>query len=226
MTEVLEERICTVATLADHIVRARMQTDPRRSVLVAISGIDGAGKGHVAGQLEERLREYGYNVAVIGSEDWLDPPEKRFTSEKSGEHFYRNTLRFDDLFNTLIRPLRDRRSIRIEADFAEETAGPYRRHLYEFEDVDIILLEGVFLLKWEYFPFYDISVWVDCSFSTALDRAVRRGREGLPSDQTIWMYNTTYFPAQRIHFQLDNPKHTATFVLCNDHLLERRELPE
>lgn len=224
--EVLEERVFTVDSLADHIARTRMQTDPRRSVLVGISGIEGAGKGYVAGQLEDRLRTEGFNVAIIGVDGWLELPEKRVHSEKTGEHFYRNALRFDDLFNTLIRPLQEQRSIRIDADFAKGIADAHRRHRYEFKDVDIILLEGVFLLKWEYFPFYDISVWVDCSFTTALDRAVRRGRKDLPPDETIGVYNTTYFPAQRIHFQLDNPKHTATFVLCNDHLLERGWLPE
>jgi uridine kinase len=32
-------------------------------------------------------------------------------------------------------------------DYAEETATIYRKQLYEFKDIDIILLEGIYLLK-------------------------------------------------------------------------------
>ncbi len=51
------------------------------------------------------------------------------------------------MFAQLILPLRDHRSLRIVADYAEETATEYRRHVYEFEDADVIALEGIYLLK-------------------------------------------------------------------------------
>lgn len=204
MTEVLESGVCTIDTLADRIVRARMQTPARRGLLVAISGIDVSGKGFVAEQLERALEAEGYRVATIGVDDWLDRPA-------SGERYHQDAALLEDLFRVLVRPLRDRRSVRVE---------PRGQHVCEFEDVDIILLEGNFLLKWEYFPLYDLSVWVECSFSTALERAIARARETMPPDETVWTYHKTYFPAQRMHLQLDNPRRAATFVLRNDRLLE------
>ena len=56
-------------------------------------------------------------------------------------------FRFEELFTQLVLPLRDARSLRLEADFAEETATEYRRHVYEFTDLDVIVLEGIYLLK-------------------------------------------------------------------------------
>ena len=220
MVEVLENRACTVDALVHHIARARMQKDPRRSLLVALSGIDASGKGYVARELAEKLEEEGYRVAVIGVDGWLNPPHKRFDKAKSAEHFYQNALRLDEMFASLIRPLRDTRSVRLEANCADETVGAYRRHTYDFDDIDIVLLEGIFLLKWEYFPIYDLSIWVDCTYTTALDRALRTRQEGLTPDATIWAYHTTYFPAQQMHIRYDNPKCAATFVLRNDRLLE------
>ncbi len=79
----------------------------------------------------------------------------------------------------LVVPLRERRRVSVEADFAEETATTYRRMHYEFADIDIILLEGIYLLKLEYRDHYDVSIWIDCSFDTALKRAVARAQEGL-----------------------------------------------
>jgi uridine kinase len=49
-----------------------------------------------------------------------------------------------------------------------------------------------------------------------LERALARGQEGLPPEDTIRAYHTIYFPAQEIHFQRDDPKTAATLVINND----------
>jgi uridine kinase len=85
-----------------------------------------------------------------------------------------------------------------------------------FDDIDVILVEGIFLLKPAYRGHFDESFWVNCTFKTALERALARGQEGLPPDETIRDYQTIYFPAQRIHLHEDNPRAFATAVLNND----------
>ena len=60
------------------------------------------------------------------------------------------------------------------------------------------------------------SVWIDCSFPRALERAIARGQEGLPPADTIRAYETIYFPAQKIHFQRDDPKSAATMIFDNN----------
>ena len=87
---------------------------------------------------------------------------------------YRHAIRFDDLFTQLVLPLRERRSLHLAADYAEETAAEYRRHTYAFEETEVIVLEGIYLLKRELQAHYDVSVWIDCSFATALARALAR----------------------------------------------------
>ena len=86
-------------------------------------------------------------MAVIGIDGWLNLPPARFDPLNPAAHFYEHAIRFDEMFERLVSPLRDRRSIRLEADWAEETATAYRRHVYDFRDVDVILLEGIYLLK-------------------------------------------------------------------------------
>ena len=55
----------------------------------------------------------------------------------------------------------------------------------------------------------------------ALERALRRGQEGLPPEQVVRAYETIYFPAQRIHFERDEPRSGADLVLGNDPRLVR-----
>lgn len=124
------------------------------------------------------------------------------------------------MFRQLVFPLRDSGSLRIEMDYAEETATIYRKQLYEFKDIDIILLEGIYLLKRQYQTYYDLSFWIDCTFETALERALARGQESLPPEATIKAYRTIYFPAQEVHFAENEPKRAASAIITNDPRLE------
>lgn len=212
----------TVDSAAETILEARRRVAPARALLAAISGIDGSGKGYVAAEIARRLAPETA-VATINIDGWLNLPDRRFDAWNPAEHFYEHAIRFDDLFEQLVLPLRGNRRIRLLADFAEETATQYRKYLYAFENVDVILLEGIYLLKKTLRPHYDVSCWIECSFETALERAIARGQEGLPPDETIAAYRTIYFPAQEIHLQRDAPRAAADAVLINDpRLAERR----
>ena len=167
-------------TVVSQILDARRSVPAQRSVLAAITGIDGCGKGYVTARIVNALQAKGIRAAGINIDGWLNLPHTRFTVSNPAEHFYLHALRFEEMFVQLILPLRDQRSLRIEADFAEETATEYRRHLYEFVDIDVIALEGIYLLKLTFLAYYDLSIWIECSFETALERAIARAQEGLP----------------------------------------------
>ena len=191
------------------------------SFLVAVSGIDGSGKGYITAQIVAGLRQRGFRVAGINIDGWLNLPHLRFNKHQPAEHFYQYAIRFDEMFQQFVLPLKRQRSICIEMDFAEETAHAYRKHTYDFQNVEIIVLEGIYLLKSIYRQYYDWALWVDCSFETALERALHRGQEGLPPDETIRAYQSIYFPAQEIHFRVDAPRAAADCILINDPRLEQ-----
>jgi uridine kinase len=207
------------------ILEARASIPAQRSVLAAITGIDGCGKGYLAAQLISQRATQGVRAAIISVDGWLNLPHARFDSSNPAEHFYLHAIRFDEMFSQLVLPLRDRRSLRLEADYAEETAAEYRRHVYEFEELDVILLEGIYLLKRPFQAYYDLSVWIECSFETALERAIARSQEGLRPEATAKAYRTIYFPAQEIHFRRDDPRNAATLIVDNDTRSGRASTP-
>ena len=208
--------ISTLQTLVKENLDARTLIPSDRSLLAAVTGIDGCGKGYVTGRIVDELQSKGVHAVAINVDGWLNLPDKRFDVQNPAEHFYLHAIRFEEMFAQLIFPLRDHRSLRIEVDYAEETATEYRQHLYEFEDVDVILLEGIYLLKLAFQDHYDLSIWIDCSFETALERAISRAQERLTPEETIRAFRTIYFPAQEIHFQRDDPKAAATLIINND----------
>ena len=202
----------TIDGVVSKILERRATTPETRSLLVGISGIDGSGKGYLAAQLEARLALHALTSATLNVDGWLNLPEKRFDRNAPAQNFYENAIRFDEFFEQLVIPLRDRRSVHLVADFVEETASRYRKHAYDFSDVSVVLVEGIFLFKPRYREYFDLTIWIDCSFPTALARAIDRAQEGLSPASTIAAYETIYFPAQRIHLDHDKPRENADLI--------------
>lgn len=199
--------------IAAAIIRKRTEVPIERAVLVGISGIDASGKGYVASRISEQFD--GSNVALISVDAWLNLPNIRFDPERPGETFYKNGIRLDEMFRRLVLPLRDDRCVEVSMDHLEETATEFRPHTYRFSDIDIILLEGIFLFKKKYADHFDLKIWIDCPFERALERAISRSQEGLSAEETIKAYESIYFPAQRIHFDIDAPAQAADLILEN-----------
>ena len=204
--------------VVDAIARKRGAVAPDRAVLVGISGIDASGKGFITQNLAEGLRKGGWNVAALSADDWLNLPEVCINRDNYADHFYKHAMRFDEMFEQLIIPLKENRGICLTADCADAKATSYRTRRYDFHEIDIVLLEGILLFKPAYRDHYDLAVWIECSFEAALERAIKRGQEGLPPTETIRAFKTIYFPAQRIHLARDNPRDAADIIFLNNRL--------
>jgi uridine kinase len=202
--------------LGSAILNRRIGLKDSRCLLVGISGIDASGKGYIANRLANELQSTGQNVALINIDGWLNLPNVRFSEADPGRHFYRHALRLDEAFDQLILPLKLDREIDITMDFAEETAHKFRPYRYHFHNIDIILLEGIFLFKGAYVRHFDMKVWIECSFETALSRAIVRNQEGLSPSETIQAYETIYFPAQQHRIKIDRPFSTADLIISNE----------
>lgn len=212
--------MCGIDDVVRKILERRANVPDTRSLLVGVSGIDGCGKGYLAVQLQAHLALHGVIPAILNVDGWLNLPEKRFDYSAPAANFYENAVRLDQFFNQLVLPLRDRRSVHLVTDFVEETAANYRKHTYDYEDVSVVLVEGIFLFKPQYRKYFDLAIWIDCSFPTALARAIDRAQEGLSPANTIAVYDTIYFPAQRIHLTQDKPRENADLIFENDRYAE------
>jgi uridine kinase len=211
-----------VTPVVEAIFTRRSSRPSGMALLVGLSGIDGSGKGFLARQLVAALTARELKTATINVDGWLNLPAVRFDPGRPGENFYDNALRLDELFARLVLPLRANRRARVTMEWVDETATASRPYTYDFQDVDIIVLEGAYLFKRAYRSHFDLAVWVDCSWETALERAIARSQEGLSPEETVKAYRTIFFPAQEIHFVRDNPRGSVDLIVPNDPLVAQR----
>src|SRR5215204_1924952 len=195
-----------LANLIEITLAKRDRIPAKQSLLVGVSGIDASGKGFITAQLADKIRRKGFNVANFNVDGWLNLPETRFNPNNPAENFYENAIRFDEMFERLILPLKMNRAVNLTADLAAENATEFCRHDYFYRDIDIVLVEGIFLFKNESKKHFDLKIWLECPFATALQRALTRSQENLSTEKTVKAYETIYFPAQKIHFAKDAPQ--------------------
>jgi uridine kinase len=205
-----------VENLAHVIAQRKRGLRSDRALLAAISGIDGSGKSTLALQLAAALGALGLHAVKITLDLWHTPPATRFSEEDPGGHFYQHAFRWSEMFEQLIEPLKRNRRVHLTAEVTRQPENDRILHTYAFENVDVIVLEGIFLFKREHLHRYDVRCWVECSFETALARALRRNQEGLSPEEIHRDYKEIYFYAQRAHFQRDLPRVTAEFIIEND----------
>ena len=193
----------------------RAQAEGRRPLLIGISGIDGSGKGFVAQKLQVALQSRGWACAIIGIDGWLQPPSRRFNEEHPAEHFYRHGIRFGAFAETVVEPLRRDGSLNAWAKHCDpsNTEAMVDYH-YDIVRPDVVLVEGIFLFGQAIA--FNYRIWVECSYETALERALARNQEGLSPEALREDYHTIYFPAQELHLRLDRPRERADIVYLND----------
>jgi len=60
-----------IQAVVEMILAGRRHIPAHESMLVALSGIDGSGKGYVTSLIVDRLRQEGLNAVAINIDSWL-----------------------------------------------------------------------------------------------------------------------------------------------------------
>ncbi len=187
--------------------------------MVAIDGVDGAGKTTFAAELADELTDSGITVIRISLDDFLNPPEIRHQQGRSSpEGFVADTYDYERFIDDVLEPL------------SGEGCGRYRPKSYDYTtetpltppwqvapDQAVVIVEGMFLHRDRLRnargrKVWDLSVWLDVPFEVSVKRlAERDGSPDDPSDERI----ARYVQGQRLYIQLANPAERADVVISN-----------
>jgi uridine kinase len=174
-----------------------------KAQVVAISGIEGSGKRALTEKIAAALKLDGLNVAVIHTDDWEACKSIRFNVMNSPEEYYLNAYRFDEMFEQLILPLKLFGSIKTSVNL-DDSESP-RRVDYHFENIDIILIEGVYLIQEAYLDLYDYSCWVKSNFDVALKKLKENANVEESQEALVNLFEMLIKPAGQYHLYADDP---------------------
>ena len=165
--------------------------------LVALSGPDCAGKSTLAVDVRGQLNPFGLGVTLLSIDTFLIPRHLRASNASESIGYFENAFDYAALVRTL------------------ETAKNRSSSVCS-KDRDIVLVEGVFLLRSELRHWWDLAVWIEVDTAVIMDRAVKRDKEYFGDERTVrHVYQNRCLPAQDYHMRRDLPKQnadiTATF---------------
>ena len=189
----------------------------RGVVLVAIDGVDGAGKTLFADELALMLQASGIRAIRASVDGFHHPPSIRYRRGRhSPDGFYLDSYDYAALRRLLLDPLGaggDGRITRAIYDVSAEQ--PVARSAEVAPATAVLLFDGIFLHRQELRGYWDYSVFLDVGFAESVRRcAVRDGGDPDPDAES----NRRYVDGQRLYLQDCRPHDHATVVIDNTDL--------
>ena len=203
----------TIATVAEEIA-GLVGDDVVRG---AVDGVDGAGKSVFADELADELERTGVRVLRASVDGFHNPREVRYARGRtSPEGFFRDSYDHDALERLLLRPLDeggDRRVVRAVHDV--EAERPVEPVVEDARDVDVLILDGIFLHRDRLRHWWHHSVFLDVDFEVATPRGAQRS-DGDPDPGAA--SNRRYVEGQRLYRRECEPQRRASVVIDNNDL--------
>ena len=187
-----------------------------RSVAVGISGVDCAGKSTLAAAVAELLRAQDVPVLVIAGDEFTRPTADRYRETDEGLGYYRDSFRYDELYQRILPAVRGNRSLELTVEVSDWEQDGWRDERLALEAGAVVIAEGCFLFAHGRAAEFDLSVWIDLPLEEIVTRALQRPRDlermGGP-EGVRQRYARRYVPGQALHLERDQPAELATLVL-------------
>jgi len=186
------------------------KNESAKAQIIAISGIEGGGKRALSDKVSDALKLQGVRVAVVHTDDWEASKSVRFNVMNSPEEYYLNAYRFDEMIEQLILPLKLFGSIKTSVTL-DDVMNP-RTVEYDFQHIDIIIIEGVYLLQEAYLDLYDYTCWVVSDYDAAFARLAGQSNVEQSQQALVNLFELLIKPAEQYHINSDNPQDNAKSI--------------
>ncbi len=200
--------------LAEHICKIQSG----KPLLVAFDGVDTSGKTTMAVRVFEVLKSKGKNSIRISIDKFHHPKEYRMRrGELSPEGFFYDSFNLEKIIECVLMPAKKGSGEIIHGIFdyrSEKTVNIVRTPVTG--DL-IVLFDGIFMNRDELKDFWDLSIFLDVSFETVLQRAIKRDKDYFGSVEEVERrYLNRYIPGEKIYLSSCNPQDRADFVIDNN----------
>jgi uridine kinase len=182
----------------------------RGRVIVAIDGLDGAGKTRFADALAAELSVGHRAVFRASIDDFHRPRAERYArGADSPEGFYKDSFNYETFKRVLVEPFRIGRigSFVLQA-FDLKSDKPFEPKWSSGPDDAILIVDGIFLNRPELKGLWNFSVWLEADRKIAEARMLER--DGATANPK------RYSDGQKLYLKEAKPKTAATAIIDNN----------
>ncbi len=185
------------------------QHHSRGRVLIAVDGIDAAGKTRFADGFATAFDGAVFRASVDG---FHRPRADRYARGRtSPEGFYRDSYDYDTFRSALITPFRSGEPFRT-AVWDVDRDEPVEAAPQTAPEDAVLIVDGIFLHRPELRGLWHWSVWLDVPIDIAHERLVARdGGDPDPADAV----NRRYREGQELYLREADPRRAASAIVDN-----------
>jgi uridine kinase len=203
-----------------HIIREKIieiQQLKLKVVRVGINGVEGTGKTVFCEKFTKYLNENGQRAIQITIDGFHNPKVIRYKKGRNSAIGY-----YEDAYNekafvdyVLIssqkeQPFYVAQIHNLETD---EQVIPIKK---ELTNQHILLTDGAYLFKKNYKEHWDIKIYLQTDFTTALKRGIQRDFDLLGGlEATKYKYDNRYHKASKIYIEENRPTEIADIIIDN-----------
>jgi uridine kinase len=188
-------------------------------LLIAIDGVDTSGKTTLADNIYNQLKNES-NALRVSIDKFHNPKEIRMRQGiLSPEGYYEDSFNIHQIIEKVIKPIKNKNGTIISGIFDYKIEQNISVQEIPVSDDMIVIFDGVFLNREELYNFWDLSIFLDISFDTVMERAIKRDLTYFGSkDEVIKRYSLRYIPGQKLYLEKNNPKERSRIIIDNNNL--------
>ena len=186
-----------------------------RPLLVAIDGVDAAGKTTLANELAEKLKEMGADVIESSIDAFHNPRVIRYKQGRdSAEGYYFDSFNLAALKLLLLNPLKTG-DLRYKTGAFDYTMDKgVISPLMESTINSILIFDGVFIHRPELREYWDYSIYLHITEEESIRRGINRNSGDVGAIRR--RYETRYVAGQRIYHLMSDPISQADIIIDNN----------
>lgn len=179
-----------------------------RPFIVAMDGLSGAGKTTLVNHLKNNLN----NSVIIHIDDHIVEREKRYeTGQEEWFEYYQLQWNTKYLSEHLFEALHGNKGDVTLPFYNKETDTTMRKKIRIFPR-GIVIIEGIFLLRTEWKPYYDYIIFLDCPREIRSERVLERDTYIGDLEERLKKYKNRYWLAEDYYVKEQKPLDLAHYV--------------
>lgn len=198
-----------------------------KAKLIAIDGVDAAGKTSFAQELKENLKIKNKEAIVVSIDNFHQPKSYRYRlGMNSAEGFFYDSYQYDYFIENCILPLKKGMEKLVVKCFDLEKDIESIEYL-SLNSQTMLIVEGIFLHRDELYKIWDYSIYLDVSADISWERNLKRSLESNPNldiEKYRNRFHKRYKAGQELYSEKFRPKQRASIVINNNNSLSIQNL--
>lgn len=198
--------------IKQHILNQHQKHKLNRPFIIAIDGLSGAGKTTIVNHLKDKLD----NVLVIHIDDHIVERKKRYdTGYEEWYEYYQ--LQWDTVYleEELYKKLHQNDD-HLHLSFYNKDHDSFVNKTIPLSPYQIIIIEGIFLLREEWKNYYDYIIFLDCPKEIRYERVLVRDAYIGDKGQIVDKYENRYWVAEEYYLNKQSPLTIAHCIVKSD----------